>query len=30
MSVMHMNFTSRSLTQKMDLWVVYPTPPYRI
>ena len=26
MSVMHMNFTSRSLTQKMDLWVVYPTP----
>ena len=26
MFVMHMNFTSRSLTQKMDLWVVYPTP----
>lgn len=26
MSVMHMNFTSRSLTQKMDLWVVYSTP----
>ena len=26
MSAMHMNFTSRSLTQKMDLWVVYPTP----
>lgn len=26
MAVMHMNFTSRSLTQKTDLWVVCPTP----
>lgn len=26
LSVMHMNFTSRALTHKMDLWIVYPTP----
>lgn len=29
LSVMHMNFTSRALTHKMDLWIVYPTPTFQ-